>query len=116
MVEAAQKKLDTDPESITAEDAKQVLSAEHKVVGHLPPKDSISATMQHTAAVNEHSIEGDVANEGPAVPRGRRQSVAAAEQSHNAREKNYENAAQEMKERLESHPEDITKDDANHVS
>ncbi|KAL0257259.1 hypothetical protein SLS55_008069 [Diplodia seriata] len=113
-VDAAQKKLDEDPASITADDAKKVLSAEHKVLGHLPPKDSISATMQRAAAANDNPAQEGVSFE-KLVPggRGRRQSIVAADQSPAAREHTFNAVAEEMKDKLEKHPEDITKQDAN---
>ncbi|KAL1631613.1 hypothetical protein SLS54_000375 [Diplodia seriata] len=116
-VDAAQKKLDEDPASITADDAKKVLSAEHKVLGHLPPKDSISATMQRAAAANDNPAQEGVSFE-KLVPggRGRRQSIVAADQSPAAREHTFNAVAEEMKDKLEKHPEDITKQDANTVS
>ncbi|EKG21792.1 hypothetical protein MPH_00711 [Macrophomina phaseolina MS6] len=114
--EVAQKKLDENPASLTIKDSKQDLSAEHMVLGHIPPKDSISASVQRTAAANDSSTKGNVSKETLPVIRARRQSVSAADQSHIAREKKYEHAAQVMKQKLENHPEDITKEDANHVS
>ncbi|KAK8203915.1 hypothetical protein IWZ01DRAFT_99358 [Phyllosticta capitalensis] len=48
-----EEKLREHPSSVTKEEAQQVLSKEHKVLGHYPPKDSISAELQRVATANE---------------------------------------------------------------
>ncbi|OJD30885.1 seed maturation protein pm25-like protein [Diplodia corticola] len=114
LADVAQKKLDEDPATVTVDEVKEVLSAMHKVLGHLPSKDNTSATMQRAAAANDHEAQEGVPVEKPAlVGRARRQSIVAADQSPAAREQVYSAVAEQMKDKLETHPEDITKQDAN---
>lgn len=114
VTEAAQKKFDDDPASVTPEDIKRVLSAERKVYGGTLPKGSIPAATLPTVDTKDQESS---ATEKPAlVVRGRRQSIVAAEQSPAAREHVYQAVAEEMKDKLEKHPEDITKEDASLVS
>ncbi|KAF4537093.1 hypothetical protein BFW01_g4515 [Lasiodiplodia theobromae] len=111
VTEAAQKKFEDDPASVTPEDIKRVLSAERKVYGGTLPKGSIPAATLPTVDTKDQESS---ATEKPAlVVRGRRQSIVAAEQSPAAREHVYQAVAEEMKDKLEKHPEDITKEDAS---
>ncbi|KAK8164477.1 hypothetical protein IWX90DRAFT_437020, partial [Phyllosticta citrichinensis] len=57
-----EEKLRVSPSSVTKEDAQHVLSKEHKVLGHYPPKDSISAAAQRVAAANEREAKKDEAD------------------------------------------------------
>lgn len=112
--EVAKKKFDEDPASVTAEDIKKVLSAEREVFGDTLPKGSIPAATLPTVDTKDQESS---ATEKPALAvRGRRQSIVAAEQSPAARENVYQAVAEEMKDKLEKHPEDITKEDASLVS
>ncbi|KAK7543540.1 hypothetical protein IWX49DRAFT_330054 [Phyllosticta citricarpa] len=54
-----EQKLREHPSSVTKQDAQQVLSKEHKVLGHYPPKGSISAAAQRVAAANERQAKKD---------------------------------------------------------
>ncbi|KAK7519992.1 uncharacterized protein IWZ02DRAFT_249570 [Phyllosticta citriasiana] len=54
-----EQKLREHPSSVTKQDAQQVLSKEHKVLGHYPPKSSISAAAQRVAAANERQAKKD---------------------------------------------------------
>ncbi|KAK7540568.1 uncharacterized protein J3D65DRAFT_665332 [Phyllosticta citribraziliensis] len=58
-----EEKLRVSPSSVTKEDAQHVLSKEHKVLGHYPPKDSISAAAQRVAAANEREAKKSDADE-----------------------------------------------------
>ncbi|EOD45281.1 hypothetical protein UCRNP2_8010 [Neofusicoccum parvum UCRNP2] len=113
--DVVQKKLENDPPSVTGEDAKHIMSVEHKALGHMPPKDSISAAVQRTASANERSSDGIAIRTHAPVTRDRRESIAGSGQSNITREKNFEITAQEMMAKLENHPEDITGDDAKHM-
>ncbi|KAF2146564.1 uncharacterized protein K452DRAFT_314819 [Aplosporella prunicola CBS 121167] len=55
VADPVQQEMKTDPSHVTSEEARHVLSAEHKALGHYPPKDSLSAEVQRLAAANERS-------------------------------------------------------------
>ncbi|KAI4850965.1 hypothetical protein E4T44_02431 [Aureobasidium sp. EXF-8845] len=95
-------KMQQDPQSITADDANHLKSREARATGQAqPPKDSVSAEAQRLAAANERST----------TPRtGQTGSLNPTEQSHLTKERNLEEAINEVGSK---DPSQITQDDAN---
>jgi hypothetical protein len=95
-------KMQQDPQSITADDANHLKSREARATGQAqPPKDSVSAEAQRLAAANERGT----------TPRtGQTGSLNPTEQSHLTKERNLEEAINEVGSK---DPSQITQDDAN---
>jgi len=95
-------KMQQDPKSITADDANYLKSREARATGQAqPPKDSVSAEAQRLAAANERGTTSKTGQTGPLNP---------TEQSHLTKERNFEEAVNEVGSK---DPSQITQDDAN---
>ncbi|KAI4856803.1 hypothetical protein E4T45_01723 [Aureobasidium sp. EXF-8846] len=95
-------KMQQDPTSITADDANYLKSREARATGQAqPPKDSVSAEAQRLAAANERGTTPKTAQTG---------SLNSSEQSHLTKERNLEEAVNEVGSK---DPSQITRDDAN---
>jgi hypothetical protein len=94
--------MQQDPQSITADDANYLKSREARATGQAqPPKDSVSAEAQRLAAANER---------GTTPKTGQTGSLNSSEQSHLTKERNLEQAVNEVGSK---DPSQITHDDAN---
>lgn len=116
------QKMQTHPESITSEvslsttrsrkltnniiqDASHLKSREARAIGQSqPPKDSISSDAQRLASANEQGTGKPVESTG---------SLSSDEQSHLAKERNFQSAADQISDKIANHPEQVTKDDAD---
>ncbi|TQN69901.1 hypothetical protein CSHISOI_05576, partial [Colletotrichum shisoi] len=69
-----EKKSESD---ITKDDAKEIQSAEARLLGHRPPTDSISAHIQSIADKNEKSIHSEVGKDEAAATIEKDEAVAS---------------------------------------
>lgn len=99
-------KMQTNPSSVTPEDANTLESREHRATGVRPPTDSLSAEAKRLAAANEKAANGvDVNGSGT-------DSVTRSQQSALDKEGNFQEAAAAVGGKMASDPSSVTKEDA----
>ena len=104
--EAIGSKISNDPSSITAKDAKYIHSRESRALGgEQPPSDSLASQAQHLAAKNEQA--------NPVTGQGDGGGIDPTVQSELDRQKNYEDVAGMVKQKLEQEPTNVTKADGD---
>ncbi|KAK4998538.1 hypothetical protein LTR66_002244 [Elasticomyces elasticus] len=97
-------KLQSAPETVTRNDANYLKSREARATGQAQPgKESMSAEAQRVAAANE---QGTTPRNDPLNSQG---------QSTMTRESNFEQAAQEVGDKMQNAPETVTAEDANYL-
>ena len=99
-------KIANDPYSITAEDAEYVHSRESRALGgQQPPSGSLASQAQQLAAKNQQGAP--ISGQSTAGP------VDPIVQSHLDRQKNFEEAAGMVKQKMEQDPTAVTKEDGD---
>ena len=99
-------KIANDPSSVTPEDAEYIHSRESRALGGQQPlSSSVTSQAQHIAAMNE---------QGASVVRQNNTGEAEPTvQSQLDRQKNYEDAAKMVKQKMEQDPAAVTKEDGD---
>ena len=99
-------KLDTDPSSVTKEDAQLLHSRESRALGgQQPRKGDLASTAQTVAAANER--------DDTAHTRAPTSDLTPSEQSQLDREANYVEAADKVGSKLANDPASVTKEDGD---
>lgn len=99
-------KLDTDPSSVTKEDAQLLHSRESRAMGGQQPRPGdLASTAQSVAAANERGDTGQT--QSPFS------NLTPAEQSQHDREANYVEAADKVGNKMAKDPASVTKEDGD---
>jgi hypothetical protein len=108
-------KMKTDPDSITSDDANYLKSREARATGQAqPPKGSVSAEAQRLASANEKGTTAQSTSQSTLQNTTQRTGpLNPSEQSQLTKERNFEQAVDQVASKMQNDPAKVTEEDAN---